>query len=269
MDGTQIGFQGTGARPPRASGKGPRLDRMMGPIHWLPITTNVSQTLNAQSFNATFVMSSGDFQVPQGPNGILNAYNVTSRVATDFGFRYLDQATAYAAVTNAVFAELYFYEFNRSYQMYDWDPNAPMCDAPKTSSHPYGDPSLEYFKCHSGELFFVFGTLYRHGLLSCDDLDIPFSQFTLDSWTAFARSHNPNPDDYFLAVRGYVNTTSMLLRSGRWESVRKDELVLRQLQAPMSPDVGFRELSSVKHLGFPWITISRRRCPKRQTVSRC
>lgn len=126
MDGTQIGFQGTGARPPRASGKGPRLDRMMGPIHWLPITTNVSQTLNAQSFNATFVMSSGDFQVPQGPNGILNAYNVTSRVATDFGFRYLDQATAYAAVTNAVFAELYFYEFNRSYQMYDWDPNAPV-----------------------------------------------------------------------------------------------------------------------------------------------
>jgi len=71
-------------------------------------------------------MSSGDFQVPLGPNGILNAYNVTSRVATDSEFRYLDQATAYAAVTNAVFAELYFYEFNRSYQMYDWDPYAPV-----------------------------------------------------------------------------------------------------------------------------------------------
>lgn len=98
----------------------------MGPYSLATITTNVSQALNAQSFNATSVMSSGDFQVPQGPNGILNAYNVTSRVTTDSEFRYLDQATAYAAVTNAVFAELYFYEFNRSYQMYDWDPNTPV-----------------------------------------------------------------------------------------------------------------------------------------------
>ena len=71
-------------------------------------------------------MNSGDFQVPQGPNRTLNAYNVISRVATDSEFRRPDQATAYAAVTNAVFTELYFYEFNRSYQMYDWDLNAPV-----------------------------------------------------------------------------------------------------------------------------------------------
>jgi len=96
------------------------------PFIGYPTTTNVSRALNAQSFNATSVMSSGDFQVPQGPNGTLNAYNVTSRVATDSEFRCLGQATAYAAVTNAVFTELYFYEFNRSYQMYDWDPNAPV-----------------------------------------------------------------------------------------------------------------------------------------------
>ena len=106
-------------------------------------------------------------------------------------------------------------------------------------------------RCYSGELFFVFGTLYRHGLQSRDDLDLPFSRFTIDSWTTFAWSHNPNPDDYFLAVRGYVNTTSMLLWSGRWESVRKDELVLRQLQAPMSPDVGFRETKQCEALGLP------------------
>ena len=70
------------------------------PFVGYPTTTNVSQALNAQSLNATSVMSSGDFQVPQGPNGILNAYNVTSKVATDSEF---DQATAYAAVTNTVF----------------------------------------------------------------------------------------------------------------------------------------------------------------------
>ena len=96
------------------------------PFIGYPTTTNVSQALNAQSFNATSVMNSGDFQVPQGPNRTLNAYNVISRVATDSEFRRPDQATAYAAVTNAVFTELYFYEFNRSYQMYDWDLNAPV-----------------------------------------------------------------------------------------------------------------------------------------------
>ncbi|OCL13561.1 cholinesterase [Glonium stellatum] len=222
-----------------------------GPFIGYPATTNVSQALNAQSFNATSIVSSGDFQVPQGSNGTLNAYNVTTRVATDSEFRCLDQATAYAAATNALFTDLYFYEFNRSYQMHDWDPNAPVCDAPKTSSHSYGDPSLEYFKCHSGELFFVFGTLYRQGLPSRDDLDIPFSQYALDSWTAFARSYDPNPDHDFLAARGYTNTTNMLLRSGRWESVCEDEPMLRQLQAPISLDVGFREIKQCEALGFP------------------
>ena len=100
-------------------------------------------------------------------------------------------------------------------------------------------------------MFFVFGTLYQQGLPSRDDLDIPFSQFTLGSWTAFAQSLNPDPDHYFLAARGYINTTSMLLRSGRWESVRKDELVLRQLQAPISPDVGLRKTKQCEALGFP------------------
>jgi len=47
-----------------ASGKSHCLDRMMGPYSLATITTIVSQALNAQSFNATSVMSSGDFQVP-------------------------------------------------------------------------------------------------------------------------------------------------------------------------------------------------------------
>lgn len=73
-------------------------------------------------------------------------FNVTARAATDVFFRCLDQATAFSAVQHNTFESLWFYEFNRSYQLPNFDPNAPHCDAPIDDAHPHGDPSKEYFK---------------------------------------------------------------------------------------------------------------------------
>ncbi|GBE88738.1 hypothetical protein SCP_1401430 [Sparassis crispa] len=75
----------------------------------------------------------------------------------------------------------------RRYGLTAFDPNHPVCDAPPDATHPYGNPSEEYFKCHTGELYFFFGTLpsdrpYR------DAEDLPFMQTALDAWTAFART---------------------------------------------------------------------------------
>jgi hypothetical protein len=79
-------------------------------------------------------------------NSTLNVFNVTARVTTDVMFRCLDQAGAVSAVKYSVFPKLWFYQFDRSYQTPGWDPNAPVCDAPKDATHPNGDPSKPYFQ---------------------------------------------------------------------------------------------------------------------------
>ncbi|KZT04485.1 carboxylesterase from carbohydrate esterase [Laetiporus sulphureus 93-53] len=192
-----------------------------------PTTTNLTSALLAQ-YLPTTVVKEMLFEVPTGPNATYNVFNVTARVATDIEFRCLDQATAYSAIQNDLFQSVWFYQFNRSYQTPGFDPNYPVCDAPITAEYPYGDPSLEYFKCHSGELYYVFGTLpttlpYR------DDQDLPFMQRTLDIWTAFARTYNPNPDPGYLAARWYNGTLAQLAEQSTWEPVTTQTLTTTPL----------------------------------------
>jgi hypothetical protein len=160
----------------------------------------------------------------------------------------------YSAVLHQTLPEVYFYEFNRSYQLSFYSPNYPICEAPIRPGYPHGDPSAEYFKCHSGELYYVFGTLLFNGLPPRDDYDIPMSQFTVDTWSAFVRTYNPTPDPAFLQVRGFVNTTNEIARAATpWLSVGVDNLTLRLMQDP-SVDEPFgiygrrRECDA---LGFP------------------
>ncbi|KAH8809183.1 Alpha/Beta hydrolase protein [Xylogone sp. PMI_703] len=217
-----------------------------------PTTTDLSSAISAQSFPANTIISSGEFPEPVGQNATLDVFNVTARVATDAEFRCLDQATAYAGVVNGLFKpDVYFYEFNRSYQTApSYDPNAPVCDAPITPSHPYGNPDLEYFKCHSGELYFVFGTVLRMGLPLRDENDLPFEQFILDSWSSFARSYNPNPNLAFLAARGYSNTADELAAAGLWQPLSPEKYSFRELQWP-SHQMDFRDGPQCDILGYP------------------
>ncbi|KAH9922530.1 carboxylesterase from carbohydrate esterase [Fomitopsis serialis] len=196
-----------------------------------PNTTNLTAALIAQSL-PTAVVDNSLFPVQTGPNATYDVFNVTAGVATDVEFRCLDQATAYYAVQHNLFQSVWFYEFNRSYQSAGWSPNYPVCNAPVSDEFPYGDPSQEYFKCHSGELYYVFGSLpstspYR------DELDLPFMQRTIDVWTSFARTYNPNPDPAYLAVRWYNNTLAAIYAEEPWEPVTSANLntaPLRTLQ---------------------------------------
>ena len=215
-------------------------------------TSNLSHSIDKVGFNSSLISGNPTlFPQPKSTNTSLDVFNVTSRVATDSIFRCIDQATAYASILNNVFApDQYFYEFNRSYQTTTWDPNPPVCDAPRTPSHPNGDPEGEYFKCHSGELYYEFGNIIRQGLPLRDDNDLPFSQFVLDSWAAFARSGNPNPDRAFLKARGYANTSWALEEAGEWLPVRFGNWTMRELQWP-SKQAGFRDVEQCGVLGWP------------------
>ncbi|TKA82943.1 hypothetical protein B0A55_01301 [Friedmanniomyces simplex] len=201
----------------------------------------VSTLLTANGFNLSTISTLSVFPEPASANETLNVFNTTALIATDSEFRCLDEATAYSAIKHAVFPTVYFYEFNRSYQLSFYQPNFPVCEPPPTPAHPYGDPSAEYFKCHSGELYYVFGSLAFNGLPPRDDYDIPMSQFTLDTWASFARTYDPTPSLAFLQARGFANTTAEIQRSGApWLPVTTPEevgegdagLMLRMLQYP-------------------------------------
>ena len=107
-------------------------------------------------------------------------------------------------------------------------------------------------RCHSGELFYVFGSLpdtlpYR------DNLDLPFMQRMIDVWTSFARTYNPNPDPRYLAVRWYNNTLAAIYAEEPWQPVTTANLnsaPLRTLQwtSFMGP---FAEQAQCDYLGYP------------------
>lgn len=92
---------------------------------------------------------------------------------------------------------------------------------------------MEYFKCHSGELYYVFGSvLYNNNPLR-DDLDIPMSQLTVDTWASFARTFDPTPASAYLRARAFSNTTLALALAGEaWPSVEPARQRLRLMQWP-------------------------------------
>ncbi|KAI0642658.1 carboxylesterase from carbohydrate esterase [Trametes meyenii] len=216
-----------------------------------PQSSNLTAGLLGASLNTT-VVNNPLFPEPTGTNATLNVFNVTARVATDTEFRCLDQATAFSGVQHNLFKSVWFYEFNRSYQPSVFDPNFPVCEAPVTPEHPLGDTSKEYFKCHSGELYYVFGTMpadrpYR------DDQDLPFMQRMVDIWSSFARTYNPNPDPHFLAARGFTSTAQHLAKESRWEPVTMANLrkaPMRELQWE-SFMVPFASQEQCEFLGLP------------------
>ncbi|KAI1771328.1 alpha/beta-hydrolase [Hypoxylon cercidicola] len=194
-----------------------------------PQTTNQTEYLAAEGYD---VPPADLFPVPNLENQTLALFEMGSHLATDGVFRCVDQATVYAGVKNARLGPVYFYEFNRTYQTTGW-PGLDVCEPPRTAERPHGDPRAEYLKCHSGELYYVFGSLGRLGLPMRDDADLPFEQFVLDSFGAFARSFDPNPDRAFLEARGYESTLRELEQAGAWlPATADDPTTMRTLQWP-------------------------------------
>lgn len=211
-----------------------------------PQTSNQSAYLGSLGFQ---VPSTELFPIPDIENKTLALFNMTARLATDGIFRCIDQATVYAALSNNRLGPVYYYEFNRTYQLTNY-PQLDVCEPPKSDAHPLGDPSGEYFKCHSGELYYLFGNLAREGLPMRDEFDLPFQQFVVDSFSSFARTYDPNPDLGYLEARGHVNTTRAIEQSGLWKPATKDRLTKRILQWPSFQD-SFSEVEQCAEIELP------------------
>ncbi|AEO68901.1 ab48a4f4-7368-4f99-88ad-3769fd736534 [Thermothielavioides terrestris] len=246
---------GTYLTSPELPLTGPRLPikLMMGimrddgaPFISFPQTTNESAYLASQGFS---VPPAKLFPIVPTGNQTLDLYTASSRLATDGIFRCIDEATARAGADSGRLGPIYYYEFDRSYQTTGW-PGTDVCEPPRTAAHPYGDPSRPYLRCHSGELYYVFGNLHRQGLPLRDAGDLPFERFVLDSFAAFIRAGDPNPDPAFLAARGYADSLAQAQLAGPWLPTTRGRQTLRLLDWPRSAQSGFRELPQCQALGL-------------------
>ncbi|KAK7682771.1 hypothetical protein QCA50_014154 [Cerrena zonata] len=217
------------------------------PFTPFPTSGNLTEALVTADLPLN-VTGSPLFPVPTDSDPITDVFNVTSRVTTNVEFRCLDQATAFSMVKHNLLKSVWFYEFNRSYQIF------PHCQAPVDDEHPFGDTNKEYFKCHGGELSYVFGTLPSTTTSPFrDDNDLPFMQQSVDIWTSFARTFNPNPDPAFLIAKGFPDTAAQFKAMSKWEPVTTKNVngkPLRQLQSPSFMS-DFREQAQCEFLGFP------------------
>ncbi|KAF9034290.1 Alpha/Beta hydrolase protein [Panaeolus papilionaceus] len=193
------------------------------------------------------------FPMPKSVNTTANVFNLTSRIGTDGQFLCIDQATLVAASTNKIFPSIWSYQFDKSYA--GFQPIPGTCVPPATAEFPNGDPSLPYYRCHSGELYYNFGTLGQDSQPFRDANDLLISQVAVDAWGAFARTFNPNPTSSYLSARGYSTTAKVLETQGKWNEVlgggtQKGAKPLRIMDVPFS-NVGWREVDQCSLLGFP------------------
>lgn len=207
-------------------------------------TTNLTQSILNQNYSASeneaIFTNLDDFPLGTGPTfnntPVNQVFNTTVRIATDISFHCSDEYTAIAAASTGIWPKVYFYEFNRTYQEPDYNTTG-VCGAPISSTHPYGDPELEYFKCHAGDLPISFGTFARSRYPERDEHDTPFAQLTVDYWTSFARDLDPNPKMDYLRARGYWDTLEQIAFSGPWQPLdaKKPEMMQLQWQGLMRP----------------------------------
>lgn len=206
-----------------------------GVLYSLDPTTNLTAGIidlaESEKLNASALLAPGVAPLGTGPgsNMTLRVFNTTIRIYTDNSFHCVNEYTAYAGVKGGVLPNIYYFEFNRTYQDPAYNIN-DVCQAPVTPSHPFGDPSMEYFKCHAGDLANTFGNVARVGFPARDENDMPFAQLIVDYWTAFARTFNPNPDYEYLKVRGYWSTLNQIASSGPWRSVEASNPEMMELQ---------------------------------------
>jgi carboxylesterase type B len=215
------------------------------------LDTGIRGIAASQSLNATAIIDSHLFPLGNGPvpsNQSLDVFNTTTRIDTDTTFRCSSQNTVYAGVRSGRLPTVYFYEFNRTYQDPGYDMNG-VCQPPVTPSHPDGDPSLEYFKCHAGDLAFTFGNVARVGFPARDENDMPFTRLVVDYWTSFARQSDPNLDVNWLAARGYWESILQSEVAGQWPKVEASNPKMMELQWN-SFVRGFRDEQQCEVLGL-------------------
>ncbi|EOD48922.1 putative carboxylesterase protein [Neofusicoccum parvum UCRNP2] len=147
----------------------------------------------------------GNGAASNGSNGSVvytDAYNASVKVFTDLTLTCAGSQFASVGAAVSAFESMWVYSLERGYGLnyYNW---YGLC------SFPVGEPDTPYYRCHSGDLYEVFGTYYLFDQPIRVPEDIYFTNAIQDIWASFARTGNPNVNKEYLEARGYNSTLSL------------------------------------------------------------
>ncbi|THU95962.1 alpha/beta-hydrolase [Dendrothele bispora CBS 962.96] len=189
---------------------------------------------NATDFNASLVAIGG----PSLAQAVLDSglwvvnnetdvYNATVSVDTDRTLTCAGVNFAHAAAQSNAFPAFYVYNMHHAYGLSFFNPFG-LC------TFPVGQPQ-PYYRCHSGDLYEIFGTYYIFDQPPRTETDFFFTNLLQDLWVSFARTGNPNPSLEYLKSRGpaYESTVKILEQTGFvWPTFEDDTQVLASLEYP-------------------------------------
>ncbi|KAJ4324321.1 hypothetical protein N0V94_001379 [Neodidymelliopsis sp. IMI 364377] len=208
-----------------------------------PISNHTQGLELALGINSTWaekVIASNLFPFFDTGNLTLDSFNVSQRIATDKTFRCVDQATVYAAAKTKAFQKTYYYQFERTIDGFD----------PNNLGGPKDDnPKNPYFRYHSADVPWIFGTLNRIR----EPEDLWSVQLVSSYFGSFVRSGDPNPDLKFLQARGYDKVIEGVRGFSQWGQVdggKKSGDEIRFLDWP-SKNTGFVDVDQCNWLGYP------------------
>ncbi|KAJ7087586.1 alpha/beta-hydrolase [Mycena belliarum] len=156
-------------------------------------------------------------------------YNASVSVFTDYLLTCPAEKVIVAAAASRAFPSLYVYEMQRGYALSYYNPYN-LC------TFPVGNTEPAYYRCHSGDLYEVFGTYHIFDQPVRNVRDIEYTTMIQDMWASFARTGNPNPPATYLAARGYESTLTAL-RRWNWPQYTTEKPIVAQLKYP-GPAVG-------------------------------
>ncbi|PWY90672.1 carboxylesterase [Aspergillus heteromorphus CBS 117.55] len=189
---------------------------------------------NATSFNASLQTLVGTDSITEAQVQAIfssqlwakydSPYNATVHVDSPAGMTCYSKEFAEAGAASHAYKSLYVYLHQRAYGLnyYDW---YDLC------TYPVGEPDTPYYRCHSGDLYEVFGTYYLFDQPVRSNEDIYYTNMVQDMWASFARSGNPNVESSYLRARGYSSTLQLTSR-WNWVEYTPNSAKVANLQYP-------------------------------------
>ncbi|KAE9404341.1 alpha/beta-hydrolase [Gymnopus androsaceus JB14] len=152
---------------------------------------NESLVVAVGSSLAEDVLKSGLWIIDNALN--FTVYNATIDVYTDWFLTCPAETMIGVASKSKAFSAMYVYSMQRAYGLTFFDP-FDLCTFPVGMPQPY-------YRCHSGDLYEVFGTYHIFAQPVRVPPDIAYTNLVQDLWSAFARTGDPNPNQEDLAAQ--------------------------------------------------------------------
>ncbi|QKX53708.1 uncharacterized protein TRUGW13939_00788 [Talaromyces rugulosus] len=204
---------------------------------------------NATDFNATLYSIVGpDIPVAWPPlveksglwnNGTdpINAYNNTINAYTTAHLTCPGEQFIQAAHEANAFKSYYYYNNLRAYALSYYDPYT-------SCTFPVDKPNTPYYRCHSGDIYQVFGTYYIFDQPIRTAADIGHTNLQQDMWGAFARTGDPNPAKEYLRARGYTDSLA-LFEKFHWPEFNGRDSMNIDFPEPFISDLPWKEKCGV------------------------